>query len=65
MNFLMGTVTDYNLNSGGTRVKIDGEDIRTSKYYRRLNSYSSPTAGDRVLILVIAGTYLILGKVVK
>lgn len=62
MNFLIGTVNIYTANKG-TRVVIDGETVRTSKYYRRLSSYT-PYVGDRVLILEIAGTYLILGKII-
>ena len=62
MSFLLGTVQIYTANKG-IRLIIDGETVRTSKYYRHLSSYT-PSTGDRVLILEIAGTYIVLGKIV-
>lgn len=58
---ILGTVTAF--NNAGVRVQIDGEDAGTTKSYTRLSSYS-PAVGDRVLIAQIAGSYVILGKVV-
>ena len=42
---------------------IDGENIASEKEYPRLASYK-PVAGDRVILAKLAGTYVILGKVI-
>lgn len=62
MNILLGTVVTYIANQG-INLMIDGETVRTTKRYRHLSSYT-PSNGDRVLILEIAGTYIVLGKIV-
>ena len=58
----LGTVTS--VSSGRVKVLFDGEATAGDKLYRRLVSYSSPTVNDRVLLLRISGTYIILGKIV-
>lgn len=59
----LGTVTAFTSGTG-TRVRIDGEDSATQKRYMRLSSYT-PTVGDRVMLVQISGTYVIIGKVIK
>ena len=54
--FKLGTIVDG-------KVQFDGEDTPSEKNYTRLNSYTI-TMGDRVLLAVVGGTYVILGKVV-
>ena len=54
--FRLGTIV-----SG--KVKFDGEETASQKNYKRLGSYTL-TNGDRVLLVRIAGTYIILGKVI-
>lgn len=54
--FRLGTIV-----SG--KVKFDGEEAASQKTYKRLGSYTL-TNGDRVLLVRIAGTYVILGKVI-
>lgn len=49
-------------DSGGTTLKFDGLTSATTKKYKRLNTYT-PTAGDRVLVAKINGSYVILGAV--
>ena len=46
------------------RIKFDGETTASDNLYNRLVSYS-PQVGDRVVVDVENGKYLILGKVVK
>ena len=58
--YKLGTVTS---TSGGVSVQFDGETTPSTKKYKRLSSYT-PAVGDRVLMAEIAGTYVILGKVV-
>lgn len=49
------------INSYGATVQFDGESESSSKYYKPLKSYT-PTVGDRVILLGISGSYIILGN---
>lgn len=60
-DYKLGTVTS---TSGGVSVQFDGETTPSTKKYKRLASYSSPTVNDRVLLIKVGGTYVIIGKVV-
>lgn len=60
--FKLGRIdTDY--TSGKPRVQFDGEYEPSIKQYPYLSSYT-PAASDRVLLAVVSGTYVILGKVI-
>ena len=50
-------------SSGRPKIVFDGETTATTKQYPYLSPYA-PTAGDRVLLAKVAGSYLILGKVI-
>lgn len=58
----IATVTS--LSSGAPLVKFDGETYESQKLYKRLASYSTPAVNDRVLMMPISGSYVILGKIV-
>ena len=60
-NYKLATVTS---TSGGVSVQFDGETTPSAKKYKRLASYSSPTVNDRVLLVKVGGTYVIIGKIV-
>lgn len=60
-DYKLGTVTS---TSGGVSVQFDGETTPSAKKYKRLASYSSPAVNDRVLLIKVGGTYVILGKVI-
>lgn len=60
INIKFATVT----NIAPFNIKFDGENTASTRVYKRLSSYNSITSGDRIAVLVIAGTYLVLGKVV-
>jgi hypothetical protein len=60
-NYKLATVTS---TSGGVSVQFDGETTPSTKKYKRLASYSSPTVNDRVLLVKVGGTYVIIGKIV-
>lgn len=60
----MKLATVKEVSANGTKIKFDGEGIVSEQYYSRLGSYI-PTNGDRVLLAQIAGTHVILGKVIK
>jgi hypothetical protein len=49
--------------SGQSKVIFDGESVASGKSYPRLGSYT-PLANDRVLMLCISGSYVILGKII-
>lgn len=57
----LGTI-DPNYSSGLARVRFDGESAVSGKGYAWLASYA-PTAGDRVVLLPVGTSYLILGRV--
>lgn len=58
---LLATVGNYN-SSTGTTLIFDGADTATTKRYKRVGS-ASLSAGNRVLVAKISGTYLILGRI--
>ena len=58
---LLATVGNYN-SSTGTTLIFDGADTATTKRYKRVGS-ASLSAGSRVLVAKISGTYLILGRI--
>lgn len=58
---LLATVGDYD-SSTGTTLIFDGTDTATTKRYKRVGS-ASLSAGNRVLVAKISGTYLILGRI--
>ncbi len=53
---------DSNYTSGRPKIIFDGEDVASLKGYNYISSYT-PKAGDRVLLQKVAGTYIILGKI--
>lgn len=57
----MGTI-DPAYTSGLPRVQFDGEDEVSGKTYPHLASYT-PSAGDRVVLLPVGHSYVILGEV--
>lgn len=62
MEYRLGTVTV--LLGSAPLVQIDGETAASQKIYKRLASYNSPAVNDRVMLVKVGGTYIILGKVV-
>ena len=57
---LLATV--YSVGSGGVRLTLDGQTYATRKWYKVLSSASySPTAGDRVMVVKMSGTYVVIG----
>lgn len=60
--FTLGVI-DPAYSSGRPRVIFDGDEVVSQKAYSYLSSYT-PTANDRVILANIAGTHVILGKIV-
>jgi hypothetical protein len=60
--FSLGSI-DSSYTSGSPKILFDGESTVSSKQFTRLGSYT-PVAGDRVLLANVAGTFVILGKIV-
>lgn len=61
-SFVLGTV-DSLFPDGSAKIKFDGETTTSQKKYKRLASYT-PAAGHRVMLAVVSGTYVILGRVI-
>lgn len=59
--FKLGTVTALFAN-GTAKIRFDGEEEASEKQYSYLASYK-PGVNDRVVLSVVAGTYIILGKI--
>lgn len=62
-DLFLATVGTYSSGSGATLI-FDGQSQATTKRYKRLSTYT-PTAGARVLVAKIGGSYVILGAVVS
>ena len=58
----MATVKE--VSASGTKLQFDGEETASEQFYYRVSSYT-PTLDDRVIVEQIAGTHVILGKVIK
>lgn len=50
------------VDSTGAAVQFAGESAAGVKHYKTLKSYT-PAVGDRVLLLGISGSYIILGAI--
>ena len=57
----IATVGSYNSTSGSTLI-FDGESAATEKRYKRLYNMTF-SAGQRVLVAKVSGTYVILGRI--
>ncbi len=60
-NFKLATVVEL-FDNDTAKIQFDGEDTPSEKQYAYLDSYV-PSIEDRVLLGVLGGTYVILGKV--
>jgi hypothetical protein len=58
----LGTI-DSAYTSGRPKIIFDGETTASLKKYPYLDSYT-PAANDRVLLLKVSGSYVIVGKIV-
>lgn len=61
--FYLATVTSGNMGEGLT-IKIDGQETGSTKKYKiLLTGREPPRPGDRVLVMKISGSYIVLGKI--
>jgi len=51
------------VSASGVTLKFDGEEAG-QKSYKRLASYSSPAQNDRVLVAIVGGSAVVLGKLI-
>lgn len=58
--FFLATVTEYN-SSRGAKIRLDGQDTAMSKYYKII--CGAVNAGDRVVVMKHAGTFIVLGAI--
>ena len=57
----LGTVDGA--NSSGVEITLDGQSSALSKRYKMLLTGRTLTEGERVLILKMSGTYVVLGAI--
>lgn len=50
------------VTASGVTLIFDGQTTPTAKSYKRLASYS-PSAGQRVLVAKLSGSYVVLGAI--
>lgn len=60
--FLLATVGSSS-DGGGTTLRIDGESEAGTQRYRKISGQSL-SAGNRVLVAQVGGSYVIIGKIV-
>lgn len=61
--FYLATMTGGTTGEGLT-IKIDGQDAGSTKKYKiLLTGREPPRTGDRVLVMKISGSYIVLGKI--
>lgn len=59
----LGEVSSIDPNTGRPSIIFDGETEPSVKRYTYIDSYT-PTEGDRVLLIAVGNTYVVLGKIV-
>lgn len=47
----------------GLTLIFDGETTASQKHYKKLSTYFGPTAGDRVAVMKMSGTYVVMGAI--
>ena len=60
--FKLGRIDPAYSGSGRPKVVFDGETTASGKQYPYLSIYT-PAANDRILLAAVAGSYVILGKI--
>lgn len=61
VEFLLATVTSY--LSTGIKIRLDGQTEEMAKRYKMLQVGKPLKAGDRVVVMKMSGTYVVLGAV--
>lgn len=51
------------VSSSGITLRFDGQSEASQKQYKRLITGTTLSTGDRVLVVKMAGTYVVLGKI--
>lgn len=62
-DLFIATVGTYSSSLGGATLILPGQTEPTQKRYKHLSG-SSMSAGYRVLVAKVSGTYVILGRIV-
>lgn len=58
--FYLATVISYS-SSTGVKIRLDGQEEAMTKSYKRLYG-TSYSAGQRVLVIKLSGTYIVIGR---
>jgi hypothetical protein len=59
--FKLGAVADL-FENNTAKIKFDGEETASEKHYAYVDGYV-PTVGDRVVLIVVSSSHIILGKI--
>ena len=59
--FYLATVTAY--APSGVKIQLDGQNQAMTKTYKMLRTGKPLAVGDRVVVMKISGTYVVLGTV--
>lgn len=59
----LGEVSSVDPSTGRPSIIFDGEVEPSVKRYTYIDSYT-PTEGDRVLLIAVGNTYVVIGKIV-
>lgn len=51
------------VSPSGITLRFDGQSEASQKLYKRLITGATLSSGDRVLVVKMAGTYVVLGKI--
>ena len=59
----MYLATVNGVNASGVQITIDGASEPMNKRYKQMATGQALTADDRVLVMKLSGTYVVLGKI--
>lgn len=59
--FYIGTAAD--VSSSGVKILFDGQSEATEKRYKQINTGAALQAGDRIAVMKISGSYVVLGRI--
>lgn len=62
--FYLATVTAWS-SADGVAIRLDGQDAAMTKRYKTVLACMPPAVGDRVVVMKLSGTYVVLGKIGK
>ncbi len=59
----LATVASVSTSPAGVTLKFPGEDMPRPTIYKCLASYTPRAVGDKVLVIPVGASYVVLGKI--